>query len=527
MKFFIYICIITSLLTSWLTSYANDFKLPKIALTTLEKETLLQEIDSKVISRGDFFEYLWNLFNEDVLESYKYIELQFTDIKKGTDEYDALQKLVYLDIFKNTKGKLYPEKNINAYGLLKYAENLFWISFSQFNKAEIEKLKKRNANVEDLQKITDILQEALNKDEFIPKIDETILQKREMFLDVYKTLLDNHYDKENLSETEMIYKAIEWLTVGTGDKYTNFFPPVENKSFQDQLNGEYEGIGAYVEMETPWELKIVSPIPWSPSEKSGLKGGDIVLKVDGKEVTKENSLGEVVSWIKGPAGSKVKLTIKRDELTFDVEVERQKIIIKEIESKKIDNTTYYIQIKKFSDIVFTQFKETIANIATDESANKIIIDLRNNPGGYLDEVNSMLSLFIPEWDVVSYVKYTDFTIANKSKGYDALDLGKYKIVILQNSGTASASEIMIGTLKDYFPEITTVGETSYGKWSVQTIKEYDDGSSLKFTIAKWFTGKNKNGIDWVGIIPDIELKLDEEGFKNGVDNQLQKAIEIK
>lgn len=528
MKLFLLLCVFFSILWWIHTSHAEaEIKLPKIAVSTLESNGLLSEIESKIITRWDFYIYLWNLFNEDVLESYKYIALEFIDIKKGTSEYDALQKLVYLDIFKNSKGKLYPEKNINAFTLLKYAEKLFWISFTQFDKTEVENLKKRNANIADLQKITEVLQRAINDDDFSQKIDESILQKREMFLDVYKTLLDSHYDRENLNETEMIHKAIEWLTEWTGDKFTNFFPPIENKSFQDQLNGQYEWIGAYVEMETPGELTIISPIPWSPSEKAWLKGWDKVIKVDGKEVTKENSLYEVVGWIKGPAGSKVTLTIKRDDTTFDVEVERQKITIKEIESKKLNDTTYYIQIKKFSDIVFTQFKETIGTIWDDTSANKIIIDLRNNPGWYLDEVNNMLSLFIPEGDVVSFVKYTDFWISNKSKWYNSLDLKKYKIVILQNSWTASASEIMIWSLKDYFPEITTIWETTFGKGSVQTIKEYDDGSSLKFTVAKWFTWKNRNGIDGVWIIPDIEVKLDEENFKKGIDNQLNKALEIK
>ncbi|NUJ97518.1 S41 family peptidase [Candidatus Gracilibacteria bacterium] len=508
-------------------SYALEDNLASNTFDTTEI-TISQNKETENLTRQDFFEYIAQSFDKNILPSYKYIKLHFLDVKENSSLYDTLQKLVYLDIIPNKEGKIYADKNISAYSFYEYAKKIFHINISNFEEDTTNDLKKRYANKIDLEKLQEIIDNKIKKEETFGDLD-TNTKEKEIFLDVYNTLKENHFDKETLDEKEMIYQAIEGLTKGTGDKFTNFFPPMENQSFQDSLSGKYQGIGAYVDMESPGILKIISPIPGSPAEKAGLKGGDIIAKVGEKEVTEKNSLYEVISWIKGPAGTKVMLGVKREEQEiFNVEVERSEIIIKEVEAKKYNDTTYYIQIKQFGDNVFEEFKMILNEIKEDKKITKIIFDLRNNPGGYLDEVNDMLSLFIQKGDAVSVVKYTTLSLMNKSKGYEeGLDLSKYKIIILQNSGTASASEIMVGTLKDYFENISIIGETSYGKGSVQTIKAYSDGSSLKFTVAKWFTGRTQIGIDGVGIKPDIELKLDEEKYKKGIDNQLEKALEIK
>lgn len=512
-------------------SYADEpIKITIENVASNSFDTTEVQDEKSLIKRAEFFEYIAQIFSKNILPSYQYIDLKFSDVKKWTPLYNTLQKLVYLDIIPNKEGKIYAEKPINAYKFFQYAGELLSISFNSFDEENTILLKSRNANLGDFKKLKEANQNNSNQKDPLLNFEENTgtSEKKEIFIDVYKTLKENHYNKDSLSESEMMYQAIQGLAKGTWDKFTSFFPPMENKSFQDSLTGKYQWIGAYVDMESPWVLKIISPIPWSPAEKSGLKWGDIIVKVDEKDVTKEKSLYEVISWIKGPANTKVVLSIKRGEAEiFKVEVTRSDIIIKEVEGKKYDSTTYYVQIKQFWDSVFEDFNTTLEEIKKDKNIKKIILDLRNNPGWYLDQVNEMLSLFIQKWDVVSSVKYTDFTISNKSKGYDVIDVSKYKIILLQNSWTASASEIMIGTLKDYFSDMVIVGETSYGKWSVQTIKEYQDGSSLKFTIAKWFTGKTQIGIDGIGIKPDIEVKLDEEKYKKGIDNQFEKALEIK
>lgn len=506
-------------------SFAYDTSLDKIAVNTVDEINEITVTQENVyLTRADVLHYMAYLFWEQVLPSYQYIHLYFTDVEEGTSLYKTLQKLVYLDLIKNAPGKIYPDKNISAYSLYAYFKDIFDISFTNFENSD--ELKKRKATLSDLKKITNNLAELIEEEEIFSPQEMSEVKNSAIFIDVYNTLTNYHYDKESLDEEQMIYKAIEWLTEGTWDKYTSYFPPMENESFQDGLSWKYEWIGAYVDMEMPWAVRIISPLPWSPAEKAWLKWGDMIIKVDGRKIEDNNSLYEVISWIKGPAGTPVMLTVIRGEEELGIEVIRDKIIIKEVESEIINNTTSYIRIKQFWDTVFEDFRSAIDEIKENKDIKNIVIDLRNNPWGYLDEVNAMLSLFIEKWNPVSVVKYTDFTINNKSRGYEWLNLSEYNVVLLQNSWTASASEIMIGTLKDYFPKIIVIWETSYWKGSVQSLKSYNDGSSLKFTVAKWFTGKTSIAIDSIGIVPDKEILLNEEEYQEGKDNQLEAALEI-
>jgi carboxyl-terminal processing protease len=324
----------------------------------------------------------------------------------------------------------------------------------------------------------------------------------------------------------LINSAIDWLTKWTDDKFTTYFPPTEKNNFDADLNGKYEWIWAYVDMEIPWEFKIISAISWTPAELAWLKWWDIVTFVDSKEITKENTLQEVVSWIKWPAGTKVKLTVKRWEETLVIEIARAKIVIKEVEYKIVNNKIFYIQIKTFWDTVKEEFEVALNSMKENNNITTLILDLRNNPGWYLDQVTDMLWFFVPEGNPTAVIKYKDYKTTATSRWYTLIDFSKYKIIILQNSWTASASEIMIWTIKDYYPEATLIWEKTYWKWSVQTIKPYDDWSALKYTIAKWFTWKTETWIDLVWIKPDIEEKIDEVKYKEWYDSQLEKAIQM-
>jgi carboxyl-terminal processing protease len=183
------------------------------------------------------------------------------------------------------------------------------------------------------------------------------------------------------------------------------------------------------------------------------------------EITPEVSLREVITWIKGPTGTGVKLTIIRDgeEQAIEIYVTRAKIIINDVEHEKLSNNTYYIQIKNFGENVDTEFAAALQQILDEKNINKIIFDLRNNPGGYLGEVSTMLSYFIPAGDSTAIVDTGSREIKYSSRGYNLIDFSDYELVFLQNGGSASASEIMVGTVKDYYPEATIIGEQSFGK----------------------------------------------------------------
>lgn len=496
-----------------------------ISSTNAIKITISSDI-SKEITWGEAFNFYSTFIDENIPESYKYINLNFKWILKDSKVYNSLQKLVYYNLINNSETYIRKGKNISWYEFYKIVEKIFELEI--INSDNVEKLKNRIANKGDFTLASEIIK---NKELEITNYlrdTKSIEYKKEIFSDVYSTILNSHYNKDNITEEDVITWAIEWLTKWTEDKHTVYFPPTESKNFYDVLNWEYEWIWSYVELEKPWVVKILSPIKGSPSEKAWLKWWDIILKVDWTEIEKNNSLQEVVSWIKWPSWTTVILTIKRWDNIFDLEVVRAKIIIKEVEFEKISYDTFYIEIKSFWENVSKNFTQALQALKKEKRIKKVIIDLRSNGGWYLWEVSDMLSYFVEKWESTAIVKYLKQEQKYTSKWYDLIDFNDYKIVILQNSWTASASEIMIWTIKDYYPDTTIIWEQSYWKWSVQTVKSYADWSSFKYTIAKWFTWKTHTWIDLIWITPDINLELDIEKYnKYETDNQLEKAKSIR
>ena len=481
---------------------------------------------NKDISKKDMFMFFANNYKTDIPNSYKYIRVWFYDVQKWSKLEEALQKLIYLNLIDNPSRQLMPEWKISAWGFYRLSEKVFWIKIK--DRETKKELLERNTTTNDLLTVRNFLQNTNIKINNYQPLNKKVLQKEAILNDVYQTLVNQYYGKDDLSKLELLDWAIEWLAKWTWDKHTVYFPPVKSESFQDALSWEYEGIGSYVDMVEPGVLKITSPIPGSPSEKAWLKGWDIVLKVDWREITRENSLLEVVKWIKWPAWTDVVLTIQRNWEIKDITVTRDKIVITDIESKKLSSRTYYIHIKTFWEKVSSEFKKSLDELKNNRNINKVIIDLRNDGGWYLDQVTEILSYFVPKGEKTAVVKYYNSTKDYTSKWYEDVDFSKYKIVILQNSWTASASEILIWTLKDYYKDITIIWEQSYWKGSVQVMKWYTDWSMLKYTIAKWFTWGSETWIDWIWITPTIELEFDFERFKKyWFDNQLEKAKNIR
>ncbi len=483
------------------------------------------------VTRGDAFIFLASQYQETVPESFQYIDLKYKNIDESSQIWDALQMLVYLDRISNSNSSVFPNKPIDLYSLEKLTIKITKKSISL--PGDVSFKQSTLATQQDLITIQKLLGPKTEKQNTITisswsNLANKVSSKQDLFEDVYKTLSESHYDHNDFTDEQLIDWAIKWLAEGTGDKYTSYFPPVESEDFFEWLDGEYEWIGAYIDMQEPWILLIVSPIVDSPAETAWIKWGDRVTHVDGREITPEDSQKEVISWIKGPKWSVVELTILREWETnpLIIPVTRAKIIIKDIEHKELNRSTYYIQIKNFWERVDMDFENALWVINASPNIQKIIIDLRNNPGGYLDEVSKLLGHIIPDGQTTAIVSNGKKDIPYISKWYGTLNISDYEIILLQNGGTASASEIMIWTIKDYFPEVTIIGEQSFGKWSVQSLKKYYDGSTLKYTSAKWYTGKTRKAIDGVGITPDLLLDFDSELYQDReIDNQLEKALE--
>jgi carboxyl-terminal processing protease len=335
-------------------------------------------------------------------------------------------------------------------------------------------------------------------------------------------LVHKEYVTQPVKDLDLMRGAIRGMLSALGDQHTSYMDPDQFRQVNSGLGQEYEGIGAYVDTTGEY-MVIISPMPGSPAEKAGLKSGDIIIKVDGEDMTGIDG-NLVLKRVLGTAGTQVTLTIARKgaDAPFDVTITRAKITIVTTESKMLDNGIGYIQLTSFGENTNSELIKAISDIKA-KNAKGIILDLRGNGGGYLDTSIDVVSQFVAKGDVVSE-EYGDGRkdTSQVRPGGLATDI---PLVVLVNEGSASASEITAGAIQDY-ARGKLVGVKTYGKGSVQIVTTLkSDGGAVRITIAHWLTPKGRQ-IDKKGLEPDIEVKMTEDDVKAGKDPQLDKAIEI-
>jgi len=342
-----------------------------------------------------------------------------------------------------------------------------------------------------------------------------------LYWKVWDTVKTAYVDNEEISEEEMFYGSLEGMVKAINDPYTSFLDPELSKRFNDDLSGSFEGIGAEIGIRDD-TLTIIAPIDGMPAQEAGLKSGDKVLSIDGKS-TAGISIDKAVDTIRGERGTDVTLTIYREGLdeTKDITITRGVITIESVKTEILEDNIMLISISNFNEDTEAMFSQAIEEANSNE-VNGIILDLRNNPGGFLDSAIEISSEWVETGPVV--LEKFDENDITKYQARGIARLKDYKTVVLLNQGSASASEIVAGALQDY-DIATIVGEQSYGKGSVQTLKPFTDGSSLKVTVAKWLTPQGQS-ISEKGITPDVEVEYTIEDFENDRDPQLDKAIEI-
>lgn len=345
----------------------------------------------------------------------------------------------------------------------------------------------------------------------------------ELFWKVWNTLEERYVDRSSIDRQKLMYGAITGLVGALQDPYTEFLPPVEKKQFNDEVRGSFEGIGAEISIKKGI-LTIVAPLRNSPAEHAGIKAGDKVLRID-DTLTNELTLTEAVSKIKGPKGTEVRLLIMRDSFTQPKEfkIKRDTIRVEIVRTEKKADGIFVIRITQFASSASAEFRRAVDEFFATGS-KKLIIDLRNDPGGYLDESVDIASWFLPAGqEVVRQRPAKGEDIIFRSAGYGLLE--RVPTVVLMNEGSASASEILAGALRDV-RGIQLIGAKSFGKGSVQEVDEFGD-SALKITIAKWITPKGYE-INGKGLEPDVKVELPAEPKPGEEDKDLilEKAVEI-
>lgn len=330
------------------------------------------------------------------------------------------------------------------------------------------------------------------------------------FLNAYQVLTENYY--QDINKQELMDNTISSMFNYLKDPYTTYLNESETKALVDSLKGQYEGIGVEI-TNNEKGIEITTVLNGSPASESGIKVGDIITKVNEEDVTTKNIV-DVANAIKMSPNNKVEITLLRElkEMVFNLNV--REVDIPSITYRKINDSTYYIDVETFSLTTSKQVREQINNL--DSKIKSLIIDLRNNTGGYLSTAEDMAKIFIEKGKVIYSIEDKNGTKSYKDNNIEASSL---KIVVLMNGNSASASEVLAGALKDSYGAIL-VGTKSYGKGKVQQAETLKDGSMLKYTVAKWLR-PNGECVDGIGIIPDYEV-LNTDGN----DEQLLKAIEL-
>jgi carboxyl-terminal processing protease len=343
-----------------------------------------------------------------------------------------------------------------------------------------------------------------------------------LFWEAWRKIEEKYVNKENLDPQKMIYGAISGIVNSLEDPYTVFLDPEDTKRFIEDVKGTFEGVGMEIGIREGG-LQVIAPLEGTPAQRAGLRPGDKIMKVD-DTLTADLTLDEVVNLIRGPKGTEVRLVIYREawEETKEFSITREVIEVPSLKWKTLEENIAYIQLYQFSEKASFDFRTAAIEILN-SPAQKIILDLRNNPGGYLEVAQDIAGYFLERGEIVAIEDFGE----EEKKEYLAEGVAwfaEYPMVILINEGSASGSEILAGALRDN-RQILLIGEKSFGKGSVQELESLKDDSSLKITIAKWLTPKGDSITD-VGLEPDIKIEMTSEDYEQGKDPQMDKAIEI-
>lgn len=342
----------------------------------------------------------------------------------------------------------------------------------------------------------------------------------DLFWTVWGEVTNNYVDGTMLDNENMVYGAIKGMVGSLDDAYTVFMDPEESDEFNSSLNGQLEGIGAELSVEDK-NLVIVSPLRNSPAERAGLLPGDVIFRI-GDEIASDMTLFDAIMSIRGKKGTTVKLTILRKNVNepFEVSIVRDKIDIDSVTVEKLESGIVYLSVNQFNDKTEQEFGAAISDMILDPPKG-LIVDLRYNGGGFLDIAVDLLSYLLPAKSKAVEIRLRDdenemmYTNGNPK-------LLEVPLVVLVNEGSASASEILAGAVQDLERGIV-MGTQTFGKGTVQEVENFQDGSSIRMTIAKWYTPAGRN-VNEIGLTPDVIVEIDDSDIEKKIDTQKEAAI---
>lgn len=479
----------------------------------------------KQVTRAEALQFIFDVKGIGITKVFEKKEIPFKDVHPHSAAAPLAKTAIELGLFKNEK-KFNADKKITKGEVVQmlYEIEQVFDDRSSINAVPVQVIQIQTEAV--------ISVGGKDGEDFVKN------DKYPLLIDVWKKIREKYVNKEKVTDSELVYGAIEGMVKKVEDPYTVFQEPQIATIFNQSLSGEFEGIGISIDI-IEGKVTIISPIRESPAEKAGMKPNDIIIKVDDKDV-QGMKLEEVASFIKGPKGTKVKVGVLRNGKELSFEIIREKIKIKEVDGY-IKNGFAVIELHSFNQNSDQEFVKVLKELLT-QNPKGIIFDLRNNPGGYLDTSLRLLDHFFEKGETLATLTFASpesakstFKEANKeservsmptetevryvSKG--PATFKDYPLIILQNKGSASASEIVTAALQER-GKVKVIGENSFGKGSVQELNNYTDGSQFKITIAKWLTSKGVNLIN-NPIKPDVLVKDDPE--KEG-DEMLEKALEL-
>jgi C-terminal peptidase prc len=442
----------------------------------------------------------------------------------------ALQKAIYYGMLPNSAVDLNPDREMTDRAFSQLLRRHFGVRVasdeSMMTQADYETFMVtiRQSFAYRLLHLMNAPDEPMTHDESVPEVSKLANANNYYLLEkIYSILQESYLKWDKFNQSELIYGAAEWLVNELWDQHTKFFRPDASTDFKNSLDGNIVGIGVVIDVDAQWNLLVTDVIRHSPAEKAGIIAGDKIIKIDNTPVTTEDGIVDDIGRLRGKVLTQVEVTILSGKLTKTVAIVREIIHVPLVETQMLSSAYKII----FWEVAFgtdTLIKDALQGFLK-SGKKRLILDLRDNPGGSMAETRNILNFFIGQWQPLVILKYPKLEVTNFALDDAMTDWSQYEIVILINGDSASAAEIIAASLREYYPRnVAIIGETSYGKWTVQELVSFDDKSLLKYTIAEWLTPRNKISIDKVGIVPDKRVVFDRQYWRTKhIDTQLLAA----